>query len=609
MLNFDSFKKLDKHQKFIQKKCKTDNIFLVGWCIRDILLSISHNPTDIDFTMAGEPSEIYKNIDKKDISHFITEKFWTITLIPKNQKSNNEISEVKNKDLLQYELTPLRTENEYSDNRHPEKIQRQDNLILDSNRRDFTINCLYYFSTNLDKKLINIQPKVTRKKITNTSDIVKSLDKNWILFYQDQNLVVIQDHKYIDKLFAKGKFNKDFLVYLLDTLKDVYSKQKKSTENNIRIIIDPHHGIQDLINRKIKAVWDPNKRFTEDALRTIRALRFIAVLNQKLRKQEWNIVKAPLEGVGGKKIKAGNRSKVQLFDIETNTRSSLKEHTTLVEQVSKERIKDEMMKVFVSWDPFAFISLLDETKLLEYIFPALYKNKYIEQPVRYHPFDNYVHTMLTLYSLQKINTDYLTRFAMLYHDVWKAEQYAAYTKWLTRKEIREILSWPLNHRNSGPDLAKEDFSRLWFSKNEIKDISRYIAKHHTPGEILDAKPENRIKKLRKLYSEAGFEKVNNLIDITIADRLWQFNPMQNSTDITDVEGLRTLLKKLKKQEGQFTSSDLKVNWEIIMKYFDLKAWPQIWKLLKQAIDRVLSDIKNRNNKSEILKHLKWSQSK
>jgi hypothetical protein len=65
---------------------------------------------------------------------------------------------------------------------------------------------------------------------------------------------------------------------------------------------------------------------------------------------------------------------------------------------------------------------------------------------------------------------------------------------------------------------------------------------------LDAKDDNRIKKIRKLYSEAGFEKVNNLLDITIADRLGQYNPMQNSSDITDIQDLRKLLKKLKKEE-------------------------------------------------------------
>lgn len=574
MINFDWFDKLDIHQKYLQKKCKTDDVFLVWWCIRDLILNTEKTFKDIDFTMAWIPTDIYEKIDKKDVSHFITEKFGTITLIPKWHK-------------VQYELTPLRTENEYSDNRHPEKIQRQDDLILDSNRRDFTINSLYYFSTSLDKKHFILSDKLAKKKITNIVELQKSLEKNGILFYQDQNLLIIQDHKYISKLFDKWHFNSDFAIYLLDTIKELFILKKKSKDNIIRIIIDPHKWLQDILKKTIKCVWDPDNRFTEDALRTIRALRFVSVLNQKLR----NSVKT--------------KEKITLFDIESNTRTSLKKHVNLVENVAKERIKDEMMKVFAFGDPFAFISLLDETKLLEYIFPALYKTKNVEQPVRYHPFDTYVHTLLTLYELQKINQDYLVRFSMLYHDVWKVWQYEAYQNNLSREEIREILSWPLNHRNSGPEIAKEDFWNLWFSKNEIKDIMRYIANHHVPWEILDAKDDNRIKKLRKLYSDAGFEKVNNLLDITIADRLWQYNPMQNSWDITDIEDLRILLKQLKKEEWQFTSKDLKVDGKILMDYFQTPAWPNVGDMLQQSLDRVMNDIKTRNNKEEILKYLRW----
>lgn len=104
---------------------------------------------------------------------------------------------------------------------------------------------------------------------------------------------------------------------------------------------------------------------------------------------------------------------------------------------------------------------------------------------------------------------------------------------------------------------------------------RYIAEHHTPGEILFAKKDKRKKKLRKLYSDAGFEKVNNLLDITIADRQGQYNPLQNSNDITDVEALRALLQELKEKEGQFTSKQLAISGKDIMKYFNLSAGPQI----------------------------------
>ena len=573
MLNFDWLKILDEHIKFLQDKCGTQNLFLVGWCIRDILLDIEKNLTDIDFTMAWKPDEIYENIKKDDVHHFITEKFGTITLIPKENKD------------LKYELTPLRTENDYSDNRHPEMINWQNDIMLDSNRRDFSINCIYYFSAEFPKNNLNKEFK-GHKDIKDEFLFQKSLKESWVVFYSDLNLLVVQDENYISKIFPDWNFDQVFATYLIDTLHEDFVNSKKSSEAKIRIIIDPHKWIQDIINRKIKCVGEPEKRFTEDALRIVRALRFVSVLNQKLKDNQWD------------------KPKITLFDIDTDTRKATKELANLVSNISKERIHDELMKVFTSWDPFAFVSLLDEIKLLEYIFPALYATKNIEQPVRYHPFDVYVHTLMSLYHLQKLNKDYLVRFSILYHDVGKVGQYAAYEKNLSRDEIREILAWPLNHRVSGPELAKEDFARLTFSKSEIKDICRYIFNHHVPWEILNANEENRVKKLRKLYSEAWFEKVNNLLDITIADRLWQYNPMQNSADITDVEELRIMLKDLEKQEWQFTQKDLQIDWKKIMEHFKIPAWPQIWELLSLAMNRVLVDIKNRNSEKEILTHLK-----
>ncbi len=395
MLNFDWLKILDEHIKFLQDKCGTQNLFLVGWCIRDILLDIEKNLTDVDFTMAWKPEEIYENIKKDDVHHFITEKFGTITLIPKENKE------------LKYELTPLRTENEYSDNRHPESINRQNDILLDSNRRDFSINCIYYFSSDFKKSNLNKEFK-KHNKISDEDLFTKSLKDNGVVFYSDFNLLVVQDENYISKLFPEWQFDQTFATYLIDTLHEDFVNKKRSTESKIRIIIDPHKWIQDTINRKIKCVWEPEKRFTEDALRIIRSLRFVSVLNQKLKDTQWN------------------KPKITLFDIDTDTRKATKELANLLQNISKERIHDEIMKVFVSWDPFAFVSLLDEIKLLEYVFPALYATKNVEQPVRYHPFDVYVHTLMSLYHLQRINKDYLVRFSMLYHDVGKVWQYSAY---------------------------------------------------------------------------------------------------------------------------------------------------------------------------------------
>jgi hypothetical protein len=125
--------------------------------------------------------------------------------------------------------------------------------------------------------------------------------------------------------------------------------------------------------------------------------------------------------------------------------------------------------------------LLDSSGILPLLFPALAATKFVEQPIRYHSFDVYTHTLLTLKALQEINADYVVRFAMLYHDVGKVAQYVAYEQAQGDKEaIRAIISGPLNHRNSSPELMKQDFRALGFSNKELDEIARYIAEHHTP---------------------------------------------------------------------------------------------------------------------------------
>jgi len=82
MLHFENLSKLDAHLALLTKKIrvpssagKNQNLFLVGGCIRDLLLDIEENPTDIDLTLTGKPKDIYKNIDKDGLSCFMTEKF------------------------------------------------------------------------------------------------------------------------------------------------------------------------------------------------------------------------------------------------------------------------------------------------------------------------------------------------------------------------------------------------------------------------------------------------------------------------------------------------------------------------------------------------------
>lgn len=137
----------------------------------------------------------------------MTEKFGTMTLI---------------KDPVKYELTPLRTEGKYDDFRHPGEIERSNDVLLDSNRRDFTINCIYYTNT---KRTQEHEKHIAKKNIHNYSDddtfIQKLNDQGYILFKdlpagrQGLNLLILQDHKHISKLFKEGFFHDDHLIQML----------------------------------------------------------------------------------------------------------------------------------------------------------------------------------------------------------------------------------------------------------------------------------------------------------------------------------------------------------------------------------------------------------
>lgn len=578
--NFKSLERLQFHYHFLTEKMSSSDFFLVGWCIRDLLLWLTNQPEDIDFTMAGDPKELYNSINKEHLSHFITEKFWTITLIPQKQNESHN---------LKYELTPLRAETWYSDTRHPDEIFRSNDLLLDYQRRDFSINAIYYLTTTLKT------PQYETNKTISTEYIIKHLSKEGFIYLTNQETLIIQDEKLISQTFPKWKKDQDYLYYLLDIQKEGYHYGDSIKENtpytDLNIIIDPAHGLQDMVHKKLQTVGNPDKRFQEDALRLLRALRFVNIINQELTDQS-------------KKQPSNPTNKMQLFDFEPDTRRSIKRNHNLLKNIAKERIKEELTKSFTKGNPFSLIGLIDEAEMLPIIFPALALTKHIDQPIRYHPFDIYTHILLTLYHLQQINDNYLVRLAMLYHDVGKVWQYAEYKKDLSRDAIRELLASPLNHRYSSAELAKEDFNNLGFSHKEIEEIMWYIKEHHTPWEILQANPENREKKLRKLLSENWFERVSNLLDINIADRLGMYNPLQNASDLSDSRYLKEILNRINNEEGQFKAKDLAINGNDIMKEFNLQPWKQIWELLQLALDWVLWDIKNRNTKKQIFANIK-----
>ncbi len=575
MFAFDRISIFHIHQQYLHEILGRESVFFVGGCVRDVLLGITEKPADIDLTMAGKPDEIRDsmNFDTEQMSRFKTDKFGTMTLIPK--KPSQDLWKQK----ISYEITPFRTEGGYEDFRHPGEINRSDDLLLDSRRRDFTINCLYLCALTMEGNIVEptTQP-ILLSPGQSSQELMQIIQKHPLIFLSDSHTLLIQDAETIAKVCAKGEIHKDILPSVIAKASLLHTTSwAQSSTKKLCVVIDPHGGLVDLLSGKLRTVWNPDDRFTEDALRIIRALRFPNTLNQI--------------------------SPSISFDYEKATRISMQHNAHLVKNLAKERINQEFVKVFKANNPFGYVSLLNELWLVEVLLPALAACKGDVQPIRYHPFDTFDHTLLTLHACQEINKNYLVKLAMLYHDVGKPSQYAYLREQLEKNPEEMDMSGYIHHTESSVPLAQQDLQNLGFSNKEIEEICRYIRRHHRPWEILASNPDQRAKKIRSLISEVGEKRVLNLIDLAIADRLGQFNPMQPPA-IEELKEMKKIVKQMHKDEGRFTMKQLAVDWNILMKELSIPPGPKLGELLHVAFERVLTDTQTRNTQEKILVHLK-----
>ena len=150
------------------------------------------------------------------------------------------------------------------------------------------------------------------------------------------------------------------------------------------VVIDPFDGQKDLKNKTIRAVGDPDERFSEDALRMMRAIRLGAELG---------------------------------FGIESLTLEAIKKNKDLIKEISWERIRDEFLKIIASPFPADGVKLLHGTELLEIILPELVKGAGVPQG-GHHIYDVFTHGLESLRFCPSL--DVWVRLATLLHDVGKA---------------------------------------------------------------------------------------------------------------------------------------------------------------------------------------------
>lgn len=311
-------------------------------------------------------------------------------------------------------------------------------------------------------------------------------------------------------------------------------------------IIDPYRGKEDLKNKIIRAVGSPGERFFEDALRMLRAVRFACVLG---------------------------------FDIEPNTVIAIKENAHLLGEISKERIRDELLKIIMSDRATEGVELLRELFLLKHIMPELEEGYKVGQN-KHHIYDCWEHSLLSLKYAVKKNFNQNVRMASLMHDIGKPRS----------KRGEGADSTFYSHEIIGARMAKQILERLKFSKKDAEKIVKLVRYHlfyYNAGEVKEAS-------VRRLVKNAGFENMEELLQVRQADRIGSGVP---KAEPYKLRHLKYVVEKVSKDP--ISAKMLEINGNDIMKFLKIKPGPKIGQVLDILLGKVLAD--PLQNKKEILK--------
>lgn len=416
--------------------------YVVGGCVRDAFLSKIAN--DWDITTSATPEEMKKVFaDYRVIETGI--KHGTLSVL-----INDEI----------IEITTMRVDGDYTDNRHPDSVEFTGDIHKDLSRRDFTVNAMAY--------------------------------------------------------------------------------------NPATGLIDPFDGRGDIERKIIRCVGDPDRRFNEDALRIMRALRFACTLD---------------------------------FDIAPETAQSIIKNKVLLSNVAKERIRVELLKLLCG----ARVKdiLLRFAPVFFEIIPELEDMYNFPQNTPFHIYDVWEHTVV---SVANVPADPILRMTMLLHDLGKPSMHTIDENGQSHFKM---------HQSVSAEISRDILKNLRFSKLEQEEIYNLVLCH-------DLRLLGDLKQTVDLCVEYSPEFLLRLMPVFRADALAQSPEYQHET-LAQIAATEKIINKLLADNVCLSLADLKINGN------DLNALGIKGKSIGDTLAFILKKVAHgeiNNDRDEILTYIK-----
>jgi poly(A) polymerase/tRNA nucleotidyltransferase (CCA-adding enzyme) len=317
-------------------------------------------------------------------------------------------------------------------------------------------------------------------------------------------------------------------------------------------IIDLFDGQEDLKKQIIRAVGTAKERFSEDALRMMRAVRLKTTLG---------------EG----------------WTIEEKTKQAIKDNAPLLDKISKERIRDELVKMINSENAAQGIESLRNKGLLTYIIPELEEGYEVGQN-KHHVYDCYKHNIECLDYSAKKGFNFHVRMASLLHDIGKPRT----------KRGEGSNSTFYNHEIVGAQMAEKLLDRLRFPKKDVVKITNLVRYHlfyYNVDEVGEAS-------VRRLIKNVGLESVEELLQVRMADRIGSGCP---KAEPYKLRHLKYMIERVSKDPVSVKM--LKINGQEVIDLLDIKPSPKVGMILDVLLEEVLKEPKN-NTKTYLKKKLK-----